>query len=329
MNVKPVNKRFKPYTSSITVTEMLIDIDIDGDPAEIVLHHYPESKDDPNRDVIMTISRWELISEMLELYGEWSFVYNSTSSPSSVYNYTSPLFPRQVYLKLWGDYVKYNKDNWERIATAYSAKYDPISNYDRHENLNYEDTLTKKGSITHSNDNYQYSTNKGAITNSYGKIADVTVEIEEPSRGTDGTITTGTGSTATITASTDVAGVTTTNKSTTYDSDSPVETNSTTTEGVQQTVPNTVGYAKTLTDDKTSYSADYEEKTAHKDTGSRIYGNIGVTTSASMVREIDEVYRVNFLHKIVDEFAHRYLVYLPVDEDLENAEMNENDCYIV
>lgn len=326
MDIAPIQKRFRVYTRTCTVAEMLIGLPLEDDFRGIVLTHYPTGAEDTDTSEIFEITREELISELIEMYGEWSLVYNSTDSPMHINNYHNPGEPRKVFLRLWGDYVKYNKDNWRRIATAYAAKYDPISNYDRHEDLNYTDEVTRKGSMNTSADNYAYNAQNGVITDVYGKAADMTMKIKEPTRETDGTIKVDE-SDAQINPSYDKTGVTVTNKATTYDSTAEVETSSSNTTGMQQQIPSSAGYGKTLSNGSVSYSDDYAETTKHTDDGSRIYGNIGVTTSATMVQEIRDVYQMDMLHHIIDGFAKTYLVLLPVDEELERSE--DCGCYFI
>lgn len=327
MKIKPQKKRYKVYTSTITVTELLIDIDIDDDPTEIVIRHYPTSDNDTDRSPLFTITRSELITEMLQRYGEWSFVYNSTPSPNDVYNYATPQFPLVDYQGLWAVYVKYNQDNWDRIATAYAAKYDPISNYDKHGDVSYTDVTTKSGDMTEMNDSYTYNAHTGETTHVYGELGTMNMTLSEPIREENDKITVKNVDASLSSAFSD-AGITTQNSSTTYDSAEDVDTTKTNTSGSEQDIPNYIDYSKNLNDHKTSYN-NYSETTTHDATGTHVYGNIGVTTSATMVREITEVYKTNFLHMIVDEFAKRYLVYLPVDTDLEEEERVNNDCYIV
>lgn len=321
MDITPIQKRFKIYTRTCTVAEMLIGLPLDDEFRGIVLTHYPSSDTDTDTTEIFEITRNELISEMIEIYGEWSIVYNSTDSPEHVNNYHNPGEPRKVFLRMWGDYVKYNKDNWRRIATAYAAKYDPISNYDRHEEIHYTDELTKSGSITDRDDSYNYATNSGTVTDVYGKAMDVSITSREPTRKEDGSLDGGAATTVSVIPDFVPDGVTTTESATTYDSTTEAETSQSNVKGIQQSIPETVDYGKTLSDHTQTFSA-YKETTKHDtgDNGSRIYGNIGVTTSATMVKEIRDVYQLDMLHYIIDGFAKKYLVLLPVDEELERSD---------
>lgn len=328
MDTPPINKRFRVYTRTATIAELLISMPLENVITDVILTHYPTSDDDNDTSVLYTIKNTELASELINIYGEWSIVYNSTENPevNPPNNWHNPGEPIKAFKNLWYDYIKYNKDNWRRIVTALAAKYDPISNYDRHEDINYTDKLTKTGTIEETHDNYNYGTNTGTITDVNGSLANVTLNVTEPFRNeTTHKVTEEEATPATIdTDSPVLAGVTTTISSATFDDENAVLSNKTNTQGMQQTIPNTTSYSKNLNDHTTGFN-NYTETNEHttSDKGSRIYGNIGVTTSATMVKEILDVYKYDILHEIISGFAKRYLVYLPVDEELEREEC----CY--
>lgn len=306
--------RPKHRTESITVSALLVDLPLDTTPpiTDIVIHRMPMSDDDTDTSVLLTIPRAEIIRELLQMYGDWSYTYNATISPTGVYNYTAPQYPELTFLGLWGDYVSYNMANWSRQLTALLAKYNPLHNYDRYEDKDYSDSRNVDMTTYTTDDAYGYGTSGGVTTNSYSQIYASSVNINDPSRNEDGSISTGSG-TISGAPMEGQAGVVTQNKSTTYDDTTSVDTTSSTTTGAPQDISNTTAYSKDLRTMDTNQKG--WDTVTHKDNNYHIYGNIGVTTSAAMVREILETYNVNFLHKIVDEFAHRYLVLLPTDDE--------------
>lgn len=291
MNEKPKNKRYKPYTRSITVTELINEMPDNLGPQDIVIRHYPTSDTDTNRDPIITINRQEILTELIHIYGEWSYIYNSTTAPNTeIYN---PQQPLQDFIRTWTGYVKYNQDNWDHIATAFAAKYNPIHNYDRTE----MESEHRRNSTTTTDNGGNYSVtvtpDTETTTHQYGNGAD------------DPAINSG--------------AVTTTSNATTYDNSELVPKTQDVTTGSEKTVStyngSTTTYGGTMTT-TVDGSTDLDYHHIHAS------GNIGITTSTRMINEINDTYRVNFLHKIVDEFSKRYLVLLPVDDDLDGID----DC---
>lgn len=151
------------------------------------------------------------------------------------------------------DFMKYSIGAWgrkwslelERIAQALKAEYDPIYNYDRHEEWTETDKPDITTTRTHNNTDTQ--------TNRYDVVSEQNVD-----------------SSAEHKVSAD--------NSSTYQPES---------EDISNAGKSTVSNDGTITDAHTGTITDAEKGTrTNIDHKGHLYGNIGVTTSASMVSEI-------------------------------------------
>lgn len=174
------------------------------------------------------------------------------------------------------DFMKYSIDVWgrkwalelERIAQALKAEYDPIYNYDRHEEWTETDKPDITTTRTHNNTDTQ--------TNRYDVVSEQNV---------DGT--------AEHTVSADNSG--------TYQPESYDTANA---------GKSTVSNDGTITDAHTGTITDAEKGTrVNIDHDGHIYGNVGVTTSASMVSEIvRQRYSYNLYTTACKLFANDLLI---------------------
>ena len=216
----------------------------------------------------------DVLTKLINEYAEWSFVYNSIPGR---YTQTEPY----LYLfGLWTDFKFDNMQNWQRIAAAYNSEYNPIHNYDRTENENYDKSSGYTN--TDSYDNYSVTS----------KPADSTV-THEIGNGSNG--------------------LTTTTQSTTYNDDTLVDKLKNTTQGTETTSTtysngNTTTYTGTHTLTNNS-----NEKLNNRNL--RVSGNIGVTTTQQMINAEIDLRKVDMLEKILSDFAREHLVLLGDDED--------------
>lgn len=215
----------------------------------------------------------DVLTKLINEYAEWSFVFNNIPSR---YTYQEPYL---YLLGLWVDFKADNMQNWQRIAAAYNSVYNPIHNYDRTEQEDYDKTSGYTN--TDSYDNYSVT-----------------------SKPADSTVTHVIGS--------DNNGLTTTTQSTTYNDDTLVDKLKNTTQGTETTTTsyangNTTTYAGTHTLTNNS-----NEKLNNRNL--RVSGNIGVTTTQQMINAEIELRKVDMLEKILSDFAREHLVLLGDDE---------------
>lgn len=217
-----------------------------------------------------------VLTKMINEYAEWSFVYNNIQS-----RYTQQE-PYLYLLGLWVDFKADNMQNWQRIATAYNSVYNPIHNYDRIENENYDKT--------------------SGYTN-----ADSYDKYTVTSKPADSTVTHVIGS--------DNNGLTTTTQSTTYNDDTLVDKLKNVTSGTETTsttydTSNTTSYAGTHTLTNNS-----NEKLNNRNL--HVSGNIGVTTTQQMISAEIELRKIDMLEKILSDFAREHLVMFVGDDEDE------------
>lgn len=160
------------------------------------------------------------------------------------------LYPNIDFLKLAiSNFSAKWQSNIERIFSAIEAEYNPLHNYDRHEEIDEDNTRTKTGTVTLDMD--------GDIETEYDSMTDE----------------------RTVSAYNE----------TTYQPDSKNVRDGTATDTYDRT-------------DETTYNTEDGEVIDHD---AHIYGNIGVTTSQTMLQaEIDLRKAENFYH-IVGEMLYR------------------------
>lgn len=244
------------------------------EPDENDAFHIKITDTNDNSIVYYEYNSHEVLTKLINEYAEWSIVYNNIQSK---YTYQEPYL---YLLRLWVDFKADNKQNWQRIATAYNSMYNPIHNYDRTETEDYDKTSGYTN--TDSYDNY-------TITS---KPADTTV---------------------THVIGNDSNGLTTTTQSTTYNDDTLVDKLKNTTQGSETTSTtfdsdSTTTYAGTHTLTNNS-----NEKLNNRNL--HVSGNIGVTTTQQMISAEIELRKVDMLEKILNDFAREHLVLLRDDED--------------
>lgn len=215
-------------------------------------------------------------------------------------------------------FFKEHEKQFARMWIALNLDYNPIYNYDRYED--WSDTLD--GEVNHT----------GEDTKTIKPDGSETLDTEQ--KGTEKTQTTPHGSESVtnenITAGTQTTTVAGENSSTWYNSEkveTEVPKTKTTTEygngtrydeselsfgsgnNSRHTIT-TTSFQNRETEDKDVYNSKVETDNTNTHKG-HLYGNIGVTTSASMVREILEVYDFNMYNYICDLFQKEllYLIY--------------------
>lgn len=174
----------------------------------------------------------------------------------------------------WAQYCRINAAEWAKIYTAWTAEYNPIENYDRSE----ESTTTSTGDnkLTHDSDEITTSSVDVSVTNANGTGNNIP---------------------------------TSTNYVYTDNENDPAraESYSTTTGIVTTTTQAEADNNKT-----TKQLAD--NTTTHNNTDtftSRIHGNIGVTTNATMIKEELEMrFNNNMVQIIVGGFMSKYSFYV-------------------
>lgn len=265
----------KVTIKSKTITEILGDyIPTDSNDA------FSISIKDIEGNIIMEYTSEETIEHMLEKFSDWSYVYNSTTTRYTADNPLHSLIRTFVYYKV------NNADNWTRIATAYTAKYNPIHNYDRTESSTTSHTFNETG------------TNNTTATATNTQL---TPDISTLKYGDN-----------------ENSGVKTTNTSTTYDNQNPFETTASTTTG-SQTNTNTMGTRKNDSSADGNYNRNYSDNNIYN---SETSGNIGVTKTTDMIESEIKLRNFEYLDYILDNFASRYLVYFPLEDDFD-------DCYFL
>lgn len=213
-----------------------------------------------------------VLTVLLNRFGEWSFVYNAIDSR---YGYTDPSI---AIIRQWTDYKMDNLENWQRIAKAYNAEYNPIHNYDKtiSETINNDSGYTN----TDTYDNYKITNNPASSTQTHD-FGD---------------------------------GLTTTTQSTTYNDENLVDKLKNVTNGAETTTTTfTTANETTHTGSHTlANNANNDTTRNYKE-----FGNIGVMTTQQMINAETEMRKFNMLDKIIYDFAKEYLVLLMGDDDDE------------
>lgn len=189
--------------------------------------------------------------------------------------YTDPDFVHDS-LRIWS--AKWRR-TFERWYAALSQNYDPLSNYDRHEEW------TDTGSGT-----------KNMTETSAGE--------ESESRSTDGTSTV-TGTT------TDETSATTENTVSAYNSSAYQPNEKTVTDGESSSSlsnTNTSTTGEEVTRDRSSSTSGSESTASENKRTGRAWGNIGVTTSQQMLEAELSIAEWNLYDHITDIFLSEYVI---------------------
>ena len=209
---------------------------------------------------------------------------------------------------LAGIIYSFNIENWKKLWQNYTAEYNPIDNYNRHEETTQtdigSDTLTKNGTTTNvktgsvTNTRTGTSTNEQAGTMSNVKTGGVTNSMTGSTTSTDTAsvfpfnsdsatnVSTGNSTVSPNTTSIDTYDVT--------DSQNNKLTNS------QNDAFNEKSDYENLTDTSEFNSADNHKSDNSRTTVSDISGNIGVTTSAQMINENINLWKWNYFDDVFD-----------------------------
>lgn len=271
----------KPKTATKTLIEILGDYvpNPAGDGNLFSIKIYDTVSDsNGNYPVLYSFSANQVISKMIEMYGLWSFVYINVET-----NFTDPVNPTAVFFASWTDYKEDNMTNWQRIAHAYNVQYNPIFNYDRTESETTENS--HNNTLTDTYDNYKVSSDIQPK------------QITTVTKGVDGN------ESATIT------GKTTYDRDVFTDAVKSVETGKDMTETYYDT-------EKTTLD--TTYSGGKTESSTGNDNITRklnVSGNIGVTSTQSMITQEMQLRRFEMLDYIIVNFVRKYLVLIPSECD--------------
>ena len=209
---------------------------------------------------------------------------------------------------LAGIIYSFNIENWKKLWENYIVKYNPIDNYNRHEETTQtdsgSDTLTKNGSTTNvktgsvTNMRTGTSTNEQTGTTSNVKTGGVTNTMTGSTTSTDTSsvfpfnsdsatnVSNGNSTVSPNTTSNDTYDVT--------DSQNNKLTNS------QNDVFNEKSDYENLTDMSEFNSTDNHNSDNSRTTVSDISGNIGVTTSAQMITENINLWKWNYFDDVFD-----------------------------
>lgn len=191
------------------------------------------------------------------------------------------LYPNPDALKVMiGIWSKRELPTWNRVYNAEQAEYNPIENYDRHQN----DTRQE----THSGDDVTVTSNEGTSTDS--------------TTGQSGTTTNATGRLSDDTLHKYAAF----DSGTLADQTEDVKTASSTN---TQTEQNTVEQSsRGTTSDSGRHTMTHGEKVGETFT-SYIHGNIGVTTSQQMLEsELTLAPKINTINYVVNSFKMRFCI---------------------
>lgn len=176
---------------------------------------------------------------------------------------------------------------FEKWVEGLAAEFDPLSNYDRYEE--YEDE--KKGTQKSGKDSTQTVANSSnAVTGTSGSRSGSNSETTASDSTTENTVSAF--------------------DSSSYEPKDKQEQDGTTgsssisseTSGVNSA---SMGTSNTQTTDKETGTGESSETIKHK---AHLYGNIGVTTSAQMLREFLDVERFNIYENIADLFIDEFCI---------------------
>ena len=289
----------------------------------------------------LTYSGADIVNELDYQYGFMHFFYNNSASLS--------------IQELWSRYVHLNKTNWNTIAKAFFAEYNPIYNYsmfEKAEDTTEDDVIddeTNTHSITKDGETFTKEVNilrTSEITTDDVNISSVkdkdkvrrgVKDVNDPND--TGTlvekITYGKNTTTTELPTNNK----TSNYTTTYDNSSQdrLETYQTTQSksdiedrGIDTTTTTDKSSEDTFIGDrasgsKTKYRGEETsqtknntiEKTTTYNHNLTREGNIGVTTSAQMITQELELRIYNLFYEIVKGFVERYCFYLESEEFID------------
>lgn len=186
--------------------------------------------------------------------------------------FSNPEFLENMML-LWS-----NKNKWtfEKWIKAINIEYDPLYNYDRMEE--YTDTRTDAETV------------KRELSNSED------ISKEENVSAADQSESSGTGETTNTKSAYDSASYTPHDKSNSSSTGSNVSTSLTNVDGTQHN-------STTGSDNSNKLSNGVLEHKAH------LYGNIGITSSQTMLKEELEIAKWNLYDQIADLFIQEFCIY--------------------
>lgn len=203
---------------------------------------------------------------------------------------------RTEFLKLYNNWWNRRKEQFGRLMDAFALEYDPISNYDRHETGGWSDTH-----------NIGARSSTDNLTDSYGATQSTTTDTPRV-----------------VTQTQTTAGITTTanaytfgdNSSTEAPTDKTVTTPSgtetvtvTPTDGTNTSV--TANLARSDTHNRSESSVAAVDSDTRAFMNYRVYGNIGVTTSAQMLKgELELRGAYDLIEHAILEFVNLVSVYI-------------------
>lgn len=217
------------------------------------------------------IDKQMAINEILVRSGEFEVLYTEL-----------PFFKAMV-----NHWASKHYRTFEKWVEGLAAKFDPLYNYDRYEE--YEDE--KKGTQKSGKDSTQTVANSSnAITGTQGSRS-----------GTNGETVTNDGTTENTVSAFDSSSYEPKDK---QEQDSTQASSSISSEasGVNSA---SVGTSNTQTTDKETGTGESSETIKHT---AHLYGNIGVTTSAQMLKEFLDVERFNIYENIADIFIDEFCI---------------------
>lgn len=204
----------------------------------------------------------------------------------------------KTMISVWG---KSMKPVWAKMYATTTVDYNPIYNYDRTE----EWTDTGSGKRTNE------TGSSGKVTDSGNRNSTVTLDSDSTTSGTDSGKTTGTSS-ETSSNNHNVVGFNgteaTLDNSDVYSGSGDTETESnTTTSGTATqddttTTTETNGNTRDITNSETV--TENSENNAKRE--GRAYGNIGVTTTQTMLKQERDVAKFDFYEYLTDCFKQRF-----------------------
>lgn len=216
----------------------------------------------------------------------------------SKYGHT-PLFrPDPSWLKYYiGSWSLKNAYTWSKLYATMTVEYDPIANYDRTETTTDTRTMSTKGGED------EAINRKGSVTDT-GTATTTEDRSEEETNTQNDTHAKGTTLERTISA----------DNSSTYQPDNRESASGSDTDTSRinnssessATTSNTTNAAQNSTDDtgrKLSRIENVTESTQHD---MRTYGNIGVTTTQTMLKSEREVVQFNIYDFIADSFKNEF-----------------------
>lgn len=240
-----------------------------------------------------TVDKLETLQELTEMFGTWYYVYDDELITWSTI--LSEL-PQEGLADCFRRYKEHCSVNLSKMLSAYESAYNPLENYNGNETAtesytNYKDEKTISGTVRTNARVKGYSANAGDIqvTNTEGGYT-TSVDINDGNNTPDWRAKT-------------------THSETAY--------NTTDLKDVAQDIASpSVSTTMTQADSDNNFTTWDDYKETNTKTGSRTnsltrHGNLGVTTSQSMVNAELELRKHDLFEDWLSTFAKKYLILSP------------------